>query len=65
MISRTYVRILTGVNMKEIEDIGFIFTETEIIYLNDNLGLDINMLYKSRGQGDTNNIPDKEDDISG
>lgn len=51
--------------MKEIEDIGFIFTETEIIYLNDNLGLDINMLYKSRGQGDTNNIPDKEDDISG
>lgn len=62
MINRTHVRILTGAIMKEIENIGFIFVEKELIYLNNNLNLDVERLYISSSLGnttDTNSI--KED----
>lgn len=62
MINRTHVRILTGAIMKEIENIGFIFAEKELIYLNNNLNLDVERLYISSSLGnttDTNSI--KED----
>lgn len=48
--------------MKEIENIGFIFAEKELIYLNNNLNLDVEILYISSSLGnttDTNSI--KED----
>lgn len=62
MINRTHVHILTGAIMKEIENIGFIFVEKELIYLNNNLNLDVERLYISSSLGnttDTNSI--KED----